>query len=393
VAAVGTRGIPSHYSGLETSCEGLYSALANRGHQMTVYCRRGHVTTGTSRYRGVELLRVPAARVRPLETLSHVAASLADAAARRRFDLIHMHAEAPGLFAPLLSMAGVPVVATIQGLDWQRAKWRGQGARLIRRAERALVRHAREIIVVSRSLQTYFREEYDRDTWYIPNGVEERERIPEPARLLGEWGLEEQGFIVYVGRLVPEKRIEDLISAFRSVNTSLRLVVVGEGGYTRGYAAHLREVAGKDPRVVFAGAQRGATLDALFQAASGYVLPSEMEGLPMSLLECMAAGTPAVVSDIAPHRELLDGVEGYDLFFPPGDVRSLAGRLSQLLGDPARYREVAERARFRVRESYGWASRAEATELVFQRAVEGPAREAIASPGPRIQRNGPPASS
>jgi glycosyltransferase involved in cell wall biosynthesis len=145
--------------------------------------------------------------------------------------------------------------------------------------------------------------------------------------------------------------------------------------------------------VVFAGAQRGATLDALFQAASGYVLPSEMEGLPMSLLECMAAGTPAVVSDIAPHRELLDGVEGYDLFFPPGDVPSLAGRLSQLLGDPARYREVAERARFRVRESYGWASRAAATELVFQRAVERPAREAIASPGPRIQRSGPPASS
>jgi glycosyltransferase involved in cell wall biosynthesis len=173
----------------------------------------------------------------------------------------------------------------------------------------------------------------------------------------------------------------------------LRLVVVGEGGYTRGYTHHLREVARKDPRVVFAGAQRGATLDALFQAASGFVLPSEIEGLPMSLLECMAAGTPAVVSDIAPHRELLGGVEGYDLFFPPRDVRALTGRLSQLLGDPLRYGEVAERAQLQVRESYGWAPRAEATELVFQRAVERRVRGTIASPGPKYPRSSPPTSS
>jgi glycosyltransferase involved in cell wall biosynthesis len=370
VAGVGTRGIPSSYSGLETSCEGLYAALAERGHRMTVYCRAGHVDTAAESHRGVELRRVPAIRLRSLETLSHVAASLVDAAARRRFDLIHLHAEAPGLFSPLLRRVGVPVVATIQGLDWQRAKWSGRGARVIRRAEEALVRNADEIIVVSRALQEYFQREHGRATTWIPNGVERKPPVKDAAARLAQWGLRAGEYVVYVGRLVPEKRVEDLILAFRSIDTPLRLAIVGEGGYSDGYVARLRSRAGADPRVLFTGRQSGETLDALVQSAAAYVLPSEMEGLPMSLLECMEQGTPPVVSDIPPNRELLGGIEGYDLFFPPRDVRALAGRLRRVLQEPS-YRQVAARARYHVHDTYGWAAQAEATETVFRRALAG----------------------
>jgi glycosyltransferase involved in cell wall biosynthesis len=380
VAAIGTRGVPSHYSGLETSCEGLYAALAARGHRMTVYCRRGHVNTEAEHHRGIELLRVPAIRARSLETLSHVAASLADASLRRRFDVLHLHAEAPGLFAPLASRLGVPLVATVQGLDWQRAKWRSGGSSMLLRAERSLVRHADEIIVVSAALREYFEAEYGRETTYIPNGVEEPPRVGDPDTLLQRWGLCTGEYLVYVARLVPEKRVEDLIRAFRSIDTRCRLAIVGEGGYSHEYVTRVRELAERDPRVVFTGRQEGDALRALFQGAAAYVLPSEMEGLPMSLLEAMVQGVPAVASDIPPNRELLGPVAGYDLFFPPHDVRALADRLRRVLASPRVYAEVAARARRRARESYSWPAQAEATEAVFRNALSGGRTRGVAAP-------------
>lgn len=326
-----------------------------------------------STHRGIELLRVSALRARPVETLSHVAASLLDAAARRRFDLLHLHAEAPGLFAPLLARVGVPFVATIQGLDWQRAKWRGAGSGVLRRAEAQLARYATEIIVVSAELQRHFLRTYDRATHLIPNGVDEPGRVPHPERHLRRWALRPERYVVYVGRLVPEKRIEDLLRAYRSIDSRHRLVVVGEGGYSGDYVAHLRALAAADERVVFTGAQRGEALHALVQNAAAYVLPSELEGLPMSLLECLVQGTPAVVSDIPPHRELLAATPGYDLFFPAGDVDALRDRLSRLLLEPASYREIAASARRRVRDDHAWDAVAAATEAVFRRAVQSDA--------------------
>jgi glycosyltransferase involved in cell wall biosynthesis len=194
--------------------------------------------------------------------------------------------------------------------------------------------------------------------------------VADAGARLAQWGLGEGEYVVYVGRLVPEKRVEDLIRAFRSIDTPLRLAIVGEGGYSEDYVTGLRSRAGGDPRILFTGRQTGETLDALVQSAAAYVLPSEMEGLPMSLLECMEHGTPAVVSDIPPNRELLGGIEGYDLFFPSRDVRALAGRLRRVMKDPV-YREVAARARAHVRDAYGWAEQAEATEAVFRRALGG----------------------
>lgn len=336
---------------------------------MTVYCRPGHVLTEGSSHRGIELLRAPAVRTRSLETVSHVGASLVDAALRRRFDLLHLHAEAPGLFAPILTRVGMPFVVTIQGLDWQRAKWRGSGGGVLRRAEASLARHAHEIIVVSSELQRHFMTTYGRATTLIPNGVDEPPRVTEPGRLLSRWGLEERRYVLYAARLVPEKRAEDLLHAFSSIAAPFRLAVAGEGGYSGGYMAKLRALAAGDPRVVFTGVQRGEALHALFQNAAAYVLPSEMEGLPMSLLECLVQGTPAVVSDIPPHREILEEISGYDLFFPPRDAPSLGERLRRVLAAPERYAGVADAARARVRERYAWPAIAAATEQVFLRAA------------------------
>jgi len=178
------------------------------------------------------------------------------------------------------------------------------------------------------------------------------------------------GYILLAARLVPEKRVEDLIAAFRAMDTPARLAIVGSASYTSRYVDGLHRLAAGDTRIVFTGFQHGPALRALFLGARVFVLPSELEGLPMSLLESMAYGIPAVVSDIPPHRELLAAIPGYDLFFPVGEVGTLRTRLRQCLEREPRYRRIAARARAAVERSHAWPLIADATEEVFRQAVE-----------------------
>lgn len=371
IACIGARGIPSSYSGIEKACEGLYSSLAMRGHDITVYCRPEYVAQSPCAYRGVRLRSAPTLHTKSLDTLSHVAASLTHALIRERYDLIHLHALAPGIFSPLCRLSGVPTVATVHGLDWQRAKWKGVASVVLRAAERSIVKNVDQILVVSRDLQSYFRDRHNRATTYMPNGVETpNETDCHCTAVLKEFTLEPNGYLLYLGRLVPEKRIDDLILAFRRVQTCHKLVITGEGGYTDPYVAHLHRLATSDPRVVFTGLQNGPAVHTLLRNAALFVLPSELEGLPMALLECMQHGTPAVVSDIPPHRELLGGIPGFDLFFQPHDVAELHMRLHSGLALLDHYRTVARSARDHVLNSHSWPALALRTENIFYQTLE-----------------------
>lgn len=370
IAVIGTRGVPSAYSGLETVTERLYAILADRGHQVTVYCRSGTVLGEDGAYRGIRQVRIPAFPRRSVETLSHVGASLAHAMLRGEYDLVHLQALAPGLFAPLKNLWRTATVSTIHGLDWQRAKWKGLGGSVLHRAERSLVRHVDDIAVVSRDLERYFRETYGKPTTYIPNGV--NETAPDfhaGEAILTRFGVARGRYLVYVGRLVPEKRVEDLIRGFRRVKTDCKLLLVGEGGYTDDYVTALQSLAADDHRVQFAGRQEGEVLEALFSNAAMFVLPSELEGLPSALLEAMEFGVAAVVSDIPPHRELLGQTPGYDLFFPPKNTDALVARIERVLANPDAYRAVALRAQEFVRREFSWGAIADRTERFYRDAV------------------------
>ena len=369
IAAIGLRGVPSTYSGLETSAQCLYRDLARRGHDITVYSRRRYVERPEEYYHGIRRLQIPPIYLKSVETLSHIGFSLAHALTRGDYDILHLHALAPGLFAWLRRFSRTPVVATVQGLDWQRAKWRGAGSKVLHAAERSLARHADEMIVVSRELQDYFQEQYGRQTTHIPNGVD-RMFASEDHDLLNSFGLKAQRYLVFIGRLVPEKRVEDLIAAFRSMPEPFRLAIVGEGGYTDGYVDHLKELAADDQRVVFTGQLKEAALSTVFSQAAAYVAPSGLEGLPMSLLECIELGVPAVVSDIRPHRELLGSVDGYNLFFKPGDVEQLSANLERVLTAPDGCLPLARSCQKHVRRHHSWPALAKKTEKVFYRALE-----------------------
>ncbi len=375
IACIGARGLPSNYSGIERACEGLYSALAERGHAITVYCRPECAWHTSQSYRGIQLRPALAIHSRSLDTLSHVAASLVHALGCERYDVIHLHALAPGVFSRLCRASGIPTVATVHGLDWQRAKWKGLGAKVLQFAEISMVRNVDQILVVSRDLQQYYANRYGRETVYIPNGVEPvSEAEYEQSTVLQEFGLKSRGYILYLGRLAPEKRVEDLIVAYRGIQSHCKLVIAGESGFTNTYAADLRRLAAEDTRVVFVGLQKKPAVHLLLHHAAVFASPSVLEGLPMSLLECMQHGTPAVVSDIPPHRELLGTIAGYDLFFPPTNVEALRTQLEVALARQVEYRRIAEHGRRFASKMHCWPEIAERTETVFYSVLDRSAR-------------------
>jgi glycosyltransferase involved in cell wall biosynthesis len=284
----------------------------------------------------------------------------------------------------------------VQGLDWQRAKWKGLGAVVLQHAERTMVRHVDEIITVSHDLEAYFHARYGRHTVRIPNGTDVTAADgPIDATLLKRFRLRPQEFVLFVARLVPEKRVEDLIQAFRLTKTSYRLALVGDSSHTDAYAARLKRLAAGDARIVFLGTQPREQLDMLFRAAALFVLPSELEGMSMALLQCLEMGVPAVVSDLPVHRELLDGIRGYDLFFRPRDVVALNERLTQAMAHLNAYRAVAGRVQQHIHNTYGWPAIAERTEALYyavaSRRRERHALEGSAAALPGIAKQCPPA--
>ncbi len=378
IAVIGPRGIPSSYSGIERVTESLYGALAERGHDITVYSRPEFVGRKPTFYRGIRLRRASALNGRSLGTVSHVIASSLHATLRGDYDLVHLHALAPGLVAPLYRWLSVPTVATVHGIDWQRAKWKGAGARVLRHAERWLVKHVDELITVSRDLDEYYRGTYARPTTLIPNGTDLTPDAPLDGELLTRLGLAPDDYVLFVARLVPEKRAEDLIRAFRALATPRKLAMVGDSSHTDAYVAELHRLAAGDPRIVFTGVQPRANVETLFRGAAVFVLPSELEGMSMALLQALEMGVPSIVSDLPVHLELLEGRAGYDLFFPAGDVEALRDRLARVLAEPERARAVARRVQTHIRRAHSWPAIAEQTERLYYRLAQRRRRGAAA---------------
>jgi glycosyltransferase involved in cell wall biosynthesis len=382
IAVIGSRGIPSSYSGVERIVEELFEIVAAAGHLVTVYCRPEVLEQPTGMYKGIRLVRTPAPGGKYFETLSHSFASTVHAIMQgdihdggKPFDLVSYHTIAPGIFSPLPRMARIPIVNHVHGLDWQREKWRGLGSVVLRRCERTMVRYATQIIGVNRDIVHYYRSNYAIDVKLLPNGVNQvSDDFSPDLDVLKSFDLEPRKYAVSIGRLVPEKRIHDTIAAFARVPGECKMAFVGAGKHSGEYVKRIHEQAKSDPRVVFTGQQQGRALESLFRSARVYVTASELEGLPSSLLECMERKIPVVASDIPPHRELLGNVRDYDWFFPVGGVAELATLITAGLTDEARARHFGDGAREFVRTNYAWPKLAGAT-LGEYRALVTAARE------------------
>ncbi len=373
IAMVGLRGIgPEVSGGIERHVEELAVRMAARGHSVTVFCRRPYVPAKESQYRGVRLLSRPVIPTKHLETISHTVLCLPSLV--RGYDIAHFHAVGPALCTFVPRLLGRKVVATIHGLDFLRAKWGAVARAALRTGAWAAGRFPNETIVVSRKLRQYYLDAFQKETRYIPNGVNEPVRRG-LKRLSEKYGLEKEGYFLSLGRLTPEKGLHYLIQAFRRLDTPLKLVVAGVPGLGEDYAERLQELAGDDRRILFPGPLYGEEKDEAFSNAHAFVLPSELEGMPIAMLEALSYGCPVLSSDIAECAEIWEAAgreKGIDLcrHFRSRDVEDLRRGLAELLTDPKR-ETLGRDARDYVLERYNWDAIVGETLEVYERAGRG----------------------
>jgi glycosyltransferase involved in cell wall biosynthesis len=365
IAMIGARGVPATFGGIERHVEELGAELVARGHEVHVFCRTNYCPADLERHRGMLLRHLPTVGTKHLDAIAHSAIATL-VAMRESFDVLHYHAIGPGMLAVLpryLSPAGV--VLTVHGRDDERAKW-GRGARAVLRAGGWLsARVPDATVVVGRHLERYYQEAHGRAAVYVPNGVHAAD--PHPADgTLARLGLAPHRYLLFVGRLVPEKAPHLLVRAFGRLPGDHRLVLAGDSSFTDSYTASVRELAARDPRVVLAGYVYGDALKELYSNAAAFVLPSLLEGLPLTLLEAAAFGLPVVVSGIPPHLEVLGRQGQGRRVVPPGDEDQLLTALCQVLADPWSERTGATRLRDHVLRTYRWGAAAQQTEAVYR---------------------------
>jgi len=345
VAFIGGRGVVSKYSGIESYYEHVGRELTSLGHEVAVYCRN-YFTPPIAGHNGMRVLRLPTFRTKHLETVVHTLLSTIHAMFSG-CDIVHYHCLGPALFSFLPRLTGKKTVVTVQGLDWQRRKWGRIAARVLRLGEAAAVTLPNATMVVSKTLQNYYRQRYSRDTIYIPNGANLTPR--RPLKRLFEWDLTPDNYILYLGRVSPEKNCHLLIDAFERVPSGMKLVLAGGTSHTDTYVEDLRRH--ESERVRFLPWVSGDDLDELLSNAAIFVLPSDLEGLSLALLDAMAAGVCVLTSDIPENREVVDGA-GFT--FEHGRSSDLARVLEILVRNPLLRRQMAAKAERRIRENYLW---------------------------------------
>jgi len=362
IAMIGQKGIPATYGGVERHVEEIGSRLVKRGHQVTVFSRFHYAKQGGP-YLGMENLRLPSVRTKHFDAISHCALATFYSLLRK-FDIIHYHALGPSIFSGIPHLIGTRTVVTVHGLDWQRGKWGKFASGFLRFCERPAVSFPDETIVVSRTLAEYFRDRHGAETHVIPNGTNPG-KIRPPNRIK-RWGLDQGRYILWVGRLVPEKGCHYLIEAFRQLDTDAVLVMAGGSSFSDSYVQSLERLRGNDQRIKMIGYVYGDVLDELWSNAYLVVQPSILEGLSIALIEALSYGRCVIVSDIPENIEV---VEDSAVTFKSRDVQDLRSKLQLCLEQPEMVAATAARCRRLAEEKYSWPRLVEATEKVYEVAL------------------------
>ena len=369
IAMLGHKRIPSREGGVEIVVEELSTRMASLGHHVTCYNRGGHHVSGKqfddwnlNTYRGVRLKTVLTIDKRGLAAMT-ASASAAFRAAFGKYDVVHFHAEGPCAMLWLPKLFGKRCVATIHGLDHQRAKWGKLASAYIMLGEKCAAKYADEIIVLSEGVQNYFMKNYGRRTRFIPNGVN-RPQLRSADWIRKKFSLEKDDYILFLGRLVPEKGLRYLLEAFKQVKTDKKLVIAGGSSDTEDFVNELKEIGKDDPRIIFTGFVQGHMLDELYSNAYIYTLPSDLEGMPLSLLEAMSYGNCCLVSDIA---ECADVVEDKAVVFRKGSTADLKEKLQWLCDDVSRVKHYKEQAADFICSKYDWDKVVEWTLALYRK--------------------------
>ena len=369
IAMIGHKRIPSREGGVEVVVEELSTRLIQQGHQVDVYNRKGKNVQDKNadkqnkklkNYKGVNIITIPTINKKGLDALIYsFFASIR--AVFGKYDVLHYHAEGSCAMLWIPHLFRKKIVVTIHGLDWQRSKWGGFATKYIKFGEKLATKYADEIIVLSKGVQKYFKDTYNRETNFIPNGVN-KPVLREAKEIKEKWNLEKDNYILFLARIVPEKGLHYLIDAFKQIKTDKKLVIAGGASHTNDYLEQIKEMAKTDDRIIMTGFVQGEILDELFSNCYLYCLPSDVEGMPISLLEAMSYGCNCLVSDIEENTQV---TEGYATTFEKSNVDDLKLKLENCLnGINSKDKNVISNY---ILNKYNWENVLERTYELYKR--------------------------
>lgn len=357
VAMIGHKRIPSREGGIEIVVEELSTRMAKKGIEVTCYNRKGKHALDKSQkvehikeYKGVKLKSVLTIDMKGLAAMT----SSFFGAIKILFsknNIVHFHAEGPCAMIPIIKFfSKKKIIVTIHGLDWQRAKWGGFATKYIKFGEKMAAKYADEIIVLSENVKKYFKDTYNRETNFIPNGVNKPE-IKDANIIKDKFNLAKDSYILFLGRLVPEKGIHYLIEAYNKINTDKKLVIAGGSSDTDTYFNELKEKAKDNTNIIFTGFVQGEELEELYSNAYIYVLPSDLEGMPLSLLEAMSYKNCCLTSDIPECKTVMDDK---GVTFKKSDVNDLKEKLQYLVDNVDKVNKYKSEAQDYILRKYNW---------------------------------------
>ncbi len=371
IAMIGHKRIPSREGGVEIVVDELSTRLVKMGCRVDAYNRYGRHTAGKKytqykgkEYHGIRLITIPTFRNGKLNAIVYSVIA-AFRALFGGYDIIHFHAEGPCIMVWLPKLFGIRTIATIHGLDWQRSKWGNFATKVLKAGEKMAARRADEVIVLSKNMQDYFLETYGRQTRFISNGIQ-RPALYEPKEIREKYGLEKDGYILFVARIVPEKGLHYLIDAYKKIRTEKRLVIAGGNSHSQSYMDEVEAMAAEDPRILMTGFVAGRVLEELYSNACFFVLPSDVEGMAVSLLEAMSYGNCCLVSDI---RENTEVVAEHAAVFRKSDTQDLQKKMEELLEHPEIRAAYKETAADYICGKYNWDDVAEQTLRLYEDGV------------------------
>ena len=366
IAFIGIKGLPGTFSGIETHVHELGTRLVQRGHEVFAYVRPHYTPRDVHEDEGIRLIHRPTIPSKHLDASVHSFVSALHTIGKR-YDIVHFHAIGPGAFAPLARLSRARVVTTIHRFDYLSGKWGWFARACLQSAERVSLRASHRTIVVAPWLQAHYQAQ-GFDVEYIPNGVP----LPEPgigSDEIRKLDLRPNSYYLFLGRLVPEKRPDWAIRAFMAScdDTETRLVIAGGSSATDQYIDDLKELARPaGTRILFTGPVYGDLKEELLSNTRAFLLPSALEGLPITLLEAMSHARPCLVSDIPPHRDVIvDGMNGY--LHDEANFDQLCDRMRELdCTDRAVLSELGNSARKTVAEGYDWEHIVDSVEHFYE---------------------------
>ena len=356
IAVIGAKGLPPTQGGIEHYCAEVFPRMVAQGHSVDLFARSSYTNSSWLEnyyFEGVKVISLPDVRMRGVDAF--VTSALGSLAANgKKYDIVNFQALGPSLFTGLSRITSKSkIVVTCHGLDWQRAKWGNFSTRLIQMGERTAAHCAHEIIAVSNALKTHFLQTYGREVVYIPTAPASYAKSDPDFAYGSKLGLSRGKYMLFLGRLVPEKRPDLLVEAFRKLQPqNWKLVLAGGVSNTESFTSQLLEKVADNRNIVFAGELRGARLAEIVRGAGLFVLPSDVEGLPMAMLEAMRERIPILASDIPPHKQLIGGGRGR--FFEAGSLESCIDELSWATENSTHMAAMAQNAQKYVNHNYSW---------------------------------------